>query len=216
MSIIKITSSQEFKEFPEKIGATIVSFGEDDYLHVWMIYIEKELKSKCSLKRIMTISLLFYPTCMATTNSCLAIASPDSRVLAYHLPPSGTSTHYLSEEYYKPATNQSEDAHTKTITSLSIHQTLNLIATSGEDGKIKIWDIACELVAEVTMGSTVDALCFVTKGADILIGFHEQLCVINGTKLFPSRYLEGLNESPTKQERTLSFDPQLEFWYKKY
>ena len=177
-----------------------------------MLSLEKDSKDGCCLKKMMTVSLSSTPTCMATTTSCIAIATADRQVYTYRLPTEKKITQVLDVDICQLATNQPEDSHTDRITSLSVHQTLNLIATSSNDGRIKVWDSSCDLVAEVVMGSAVDAICFVTMGADLLIGFQHQLCVILGKQILSTKLLEELHEEPNVPERSLSFNPLLQFW----
>lgn len=198
-----------------EIGATVATYGVEELIQIWLLKVRRldYREEQCWMQKILNISVDFVPSFMGTTTSCLALATSEYGIHTLHIPSlvdSSTQVTVIEDPVF--TTSQSEDVHCNQITSFSMHQTLDLIATSSEDNKIKVWDYSCDLVAEIDMGLTVSSLCFITRGADLLIGFNEQLGIITGKKLLPLSHLSQLKEFPAEAEIPLKFDNQLEFW----
>ena len=211
-AIVQLVSSQHFDQSFDDARATIASYGVDKILQTWLLSMEKETREKHTLMKLMTISMSFIPSCIGINSSCLAITFCN-KVYTYNLPSginTDNGTNYCKVTSDEPMTNQSEDSHTSKITSISVHQTLNLIATSTEDGEIKVWDRSCDLVADITMKSIVNTVCFMPIEPNLLIGSQGHLSIIPSKTIFPyKRFTEELDQS----EQLIYFNPELQFWY---
>lgn len=193
--------------------ATLATYGIEELIQIWLLKVRLDYRHECWMQKIVNISVSFVPTFMGTTGSCLALTTSDQGVHTLRIPTLvDSSTQVTVIEDPEFVVGQLEDLHCGRITSFSMHQTLNLIATSGEDNRIKVWDYSCDLVAEVNMDLIVSSLSFITRGADLLIGFNEQLGIISGRTLLPLSQLRDLEAFPDVNEVPLQFDHQLEFW----
>ena len=208
-AILKLVSTDHYNESHDNAKATVVSYGVDGLLLIWLLCIEKEFKEKHTLMKIMAIPISFTPSCIATTSLCLAITL-GNKIYTYDIPQTDNGGMKVITATDQAKTNQSEDSHTNKITSISVHQTLNLIATSSQDGEIKIWDSSCDIVADITMDSIVNTVCFMPAEPSLLIGSHGELSIIPTACIFPQRrFTAELYQS----EQPMFFNPEIEFWY---
>ena len=214
-SITKLASSEEFSELSDKYMATIASFGEDGIIQVWNLCIRKNWREECFLKSLTSIYADCIPTCIAIRNGNLALATTGNQLLVFHIPKTDSSNTLLSRNYaFQPVTHIPEDAHTSKINSLDISQILDLIVTCGEDGRVKVWDMSCNLVSDINLGSPVTSVCFTKQDmVNILIGFRSQLCIIPAGKYLPSHYSNSQEFLHIVKEKPILFNPQLKFWY---
>jgi WD40 repeat protein len=71
--------------------------------------------------------------------------------------------------------HSTEDDHADGITGMDVCPRLKIVATTGYDGIVKIWDINNELIQEMTFNSTLKGICFANERGDILIGLQNHV-----------------------------------------
>lgn len=111
--------------------------------------------------------------------------------------------------------HESQDSHTKTVTSLNVCSYLKLFVSSSRDGTIKVWSFDNQLVSEIDFGVPLTSVGFANDQGDLLVGLQLRISIIKAVDYLPDEYYE-LSKNCLhwdERERTIAFDPHLEFWY---
>ena len=85
------------------------------------------------------------------------------------------------------------------------------------DGRVKIWDLFCNLLRELEFDQTLSGLAFANERGDLLVGFQKNLHFVPVIEFLPNVYLEKLLEQDRYHddvtEYCIMFDALLKFWY---
>ncbi|XP_040203310.1 WD repeat-containing protein 97 [Rana temporaria] len=80
------------------------------------------------------------------------------------------------------------DDHQDQITGLCSSPALNLVATCGRDGRIRVWNHQNQLIRTLCLNSTPGSLAFIGDSGDLLVGMRSHLYRIRLAKLLPKSY----------------------------
>ena len=210
--VINLVSSQLNEKWNDKYSITVASQGSDGIIQVWMLYMNH--KEESVMQNITSIPNIALSTCMGLMEDTLCIATNENQILMYNTSRSEETADIvsISNRVSKPHVHTPEDAHTSTITSICVCCELNLFASCGLDGKVKVWDNTCHLVSDINLGFPISGISFTQEGPDILVGFQKQLTVIPAHKYLPSKYRNGKDKETHVLEEPIQFNSQLEFW----
>ena len=212
--IMDLVSTQSSRPLGENPVITVVSYGNDHLIQVWAIEIKVDSRRQVLVHTILSISPPLQPICMSLLDNKLCMATIDHRVLIYSLPYMEIPPlrFYLNNVICStPMTHTLEDAHRDTITFLAACSKLKLFVSCSKDGWIKVWDLNCQLVSNINLGSQISAVCF-TQTHDLLIGFQNHLYTIPAHNYLPSIYCNAVNTiEETTTEQPLPFESELQF-----
>ncbi|XP_068093933.1 WD repeat-containing protein 97 isoform X2 [Hyperolius riggenbachi] len=155
----------------------IISAGSDSMVKVWRFF----PYSAGSLSLHMSFSCSHPVGRMCSFKSQLFVAFHDTQSAAYSLVQYCLRTGNRKEH---PPT----DDHQDQITGLCSCAALRLVATSGRDGKIRLWDEDNRLIRTLCLNSTPDCLAFTGDRGDLLVAIHSHLYRINLFKHLPRSY----------------------------
>lgn len=198
--------------------ATVVSYGGDDVIHIWQL--ETNGQKDIVLKNTGTVVPSSSPVCMALmeTRLCVAVAT-NHQILVYDLNQKNQSWQHISLGSWSglsPILHQPDDDHKDQVLAVTASPHLLLFASSGKDGKVKVWNQNNQLVADIHLGSDheLSAVCFANNCGDLLIGFQHQICLVKA-ELFlcsPNQQETAGGSEEEKVDTLIPFDPDLEFW----
>ncbi|XP_068093934.1 WD repeat-containing protein 97 isoform X3 [Hyperolius riggenbachi] len=151
--------------------------GSDSMVKVWRFF----PYSAGSLSLHMSFSCSHPVGRMCSFKSQLFVAFHDTQSAAYSLVQYCLRTGNRKEH---PPT----DDHQDQITGLCSCAALRLVATSGRDGKIRLWDEDNRLIRTLCLNSTPDCLAFTGDRGDLLVAIHSHLYRINLFKHLPRSY----------------------------
>ncbi|KAJ3241679.1 WD repeat-containing protein 87 [Chytriomyces hyalinus] len=110
-----------------------------------------------------------------------------------------------------------DEDHVKTVSGLSSLHSLQLFASSSEDGTAKIWDAEANgLVREIQFNEVVSSVCFNNPRGDLLVALSSQLILVRVHDYLPNQYLADLvikdawEDDPIESPK--QFDSDLDFW----
>ncbi|TPX75061.1 hypothetical protein CcCBS67573_g03666 [Chytriomyces confervae] len=110
-----------------------------------------------------------------------------------------------------------DEDHVKTVSGLSSLHSLQLFASSSEDGTAKIWDAEANgLVREIQFNEIVSSVCFNNPRGDLLVALSSQLILVRVHDYLPNQYLADLvikdawEDDPIESPK--QFDSDLDFW----
>jgi hypothetical protein len=69
------------------------------------------------------------------------------------------------------------DAHDGDAVGVAFHPTLPLIATTGQDGRVRVWTLAGKRVAEANLGRAGNAVAFSSDGKQLLVATDEHVVI---------------------------------------
>ncbi len=95
-------------------------------------------------------------------------------------------------------------------------ESLSIIATSGKDSHVRLWDTNNNLIRELSFDESVQGICFNNDRGDLMVGLQSNLYHVPVWKYCTPSYLKRLLKLDIKDdenERCISFDQLLKFWY---
>ena len=212
--IMDLVSTQASRPLGNNPVITVVSYGNDHLIQVWAVEIKMDSGRQILVHTIMSISPPLQPVHMTLLDSKLCVASIDHQVLIYSLPYMVIPPlrFYLNNLICPTSmTHTLEDSHRDTITFLAACSKLKMFVSCSKDGWIKVWDLDCQLVSNINLGSQIDTVCF-TQTHDLLVGFQNHLYTIPAQNYLPSTYYNTVNTiEETAAERPLPFQSELQF-----
>jgi hypothetical protein len=109
-----------------------------------------------------------------------------------------------------------DEGHHK-LTSLTCLENLKILATSGMERTVKIWDSKDNsLIRELNFGSPVYSVCFANERGDLLVGLVDQIAIVRLQDYLPDFVLKRLiaidDIHDDEKESPASFDETVDFW----
>lgn len=171
------------------------------------------MKKEIAIKNLGCISLDYAPAYISLLQSHLCVATPDNQLFVYDLDDLEASDS-INISHLQPVTHSQDDSHYDDILSLSANSQLNIFASSSKDGRIKVWDVECQLLSEIELGLSLTRLCFDVATGNILLGFQQQLCMISAAKYLPFQRLSRTKVRKRRDvlECPVPFDETTTIW----
>ncbi|KAJ3344555.1 WD repeat-containing protein 87 [Entophlyctis luteolus] len=205
---------------PERM--LVLSLGSDGTLKIWKMTIHGDPKETAlagakpsyplALELAFTLNVrgsvgVAAGFALNAAASILAVYTRSNAVLMYKLSDTG-----LAELPHHP----SDEDHVRSVTCVVALETMNVFATSGTDGVVKIWDgYQNLLLKEVQFGTLVQSICFCNKRGDLLVGLPDQVALLKMQDYFPPYLLQEIVNKPIVDdlnEIPMTFDDTLDFW----
>lgn len=212
--VISLTSSSD-----ECSTGIVISYGSDNVIHIWQLGVNKE--REIVLKNTGSIVPSSPPVCMVLmgTRLCVAVAV-NHQILVYDLVNQEKASWQQfptgSWSGLTPLLHQPEDDHADQVLAVAASPHLLLFASSGKDGKVKVWSQDNQLVADIHLGSDheLSVVCFANSCGDLLVGFQQQICLVKAELFLCSQNKQGTaaGGEETSMDAAIPFDPDLEFW----
>lgn len=178
---------------------SICCYGTDSQFTLWSVRFKG---CEVDLTLQSQISGHFTPVHSRLMQGFICAVSPQQNLILY-------SVH--SDKYTEIERKKSEK-----ISCLDHCPHLDILALSGESGKIEIWNQGGDMVAEIKVGVPVTQVCFGNARGDILASFADSISIISVADYLPASYLRTvLEQAPTDDiiERPIPFLPKSPLHY---
>lgn len=178
---------------------SICCYGSDCQFTVWSV---RSKRCEVHLTLEAQISCDFTPVQSRLMQGFICAVSPQQHLIFYSI---------RGEKYA-----ESERKKTERISCLDYCPQLDILALTGESGKIEIWNHEGDLVAEIKLGVPVTQVCFGNSRGDILASFSDSISIIPATHILPAHYLRTvLEQAPIDDivELPIPFLPKSPFHY---
>lgn len=175
MGAICQMSSNEDGETP-----LICCFGNDKQFTLWSI--------SCGERRVdlilhRQIHCRFTPVHCRVLKGFICAVSPQQDLILYSL--------------HTEESTLIERKASERIWCLDYCPQLDVVAVSGESGKVEVWNLHGDLVSEIQLGVPVTQVCFGNARGDILASFSDSISAMSVVDVLPPRYLRTvLQQAP--------------------
>ena len=109
-----------------------------------------------------------------------------------------------------------DDDHSGGVKCISYTASLGLVASTGGDGLLKIWDMASNtLVREMQFDMSLHSVIFLNQKLDLAVSLGDEIVFVNVHDYLPLQYFKRLMSMDIiddLDEKSISFDVEKEFW----
>eukprot|EP00794_Sanderia_malayensis_P019056 gene19056-20970_t len=218
VTMLKTRKFHHGTERKQQTPCNLISLGSDNMIILWCVgsSFNDELGMELNLQPIMRIDMVIKPKDMILIGNTFVIITQQS-LFMYNMN-SVTDCYKAALSYNQGEflTKCKRHEHFGSITQMCACDSLSIIATCGTDCHVRIWNTNGQLVRELSFDEETQGVCFSNDRGDLMIGLQNNLFYVPAWKYLTPCYLRRLLEMDVKDdenEKCISFDQLLKFWY---
>ncbi|ELT93743.1 hypothetical protein CAPTEDRAFT_227356 [Capitella teleta] len=190
-------------DLTELIFCSIFHFfrSQDNIIKIWRLY----PYAQESLALLMSFYCAHTPLHMSILKNNLAVAFQEHSSATYSVVMYNMNTRNRLD-------HSPEDDHMDNITALSSCPKMNLLASSSNDGTIRIWNEKNHLCRVISMNTVPSSLCFCSQRGDLLVGVNSHIHRIDYKEYMPKAYrfkMISMKFPETPKKDSLPYDENL-------